>query len=74
MIPYRNISGKSGVLAYEIGDTYIKIEFNNNEVYLYDYNRPGKVQVNKMKFFAVRGKGLSTYISRYVKSFAKKLG
>jgi len=67
MIRYQNISGISGVDAYEISDDYIKILFQGGESYLYSYDTPGKEHVERMKELAANGAGLSTYISRYVK-------
>lgn len=71
---YRNLSEDSGVTAYEIHDEYIIIQFIGGERYLYDYRKPGKQNVEKMKILAHAGKGLSTYISQFVKTnYAKKL-
>lgn len=68
MKKYLNRSGNSGVTYYEIGKDYIKVLFiDMDKTYLYNYIKPGKVHVEKMKKLAVKGLGLSTYISRYVK-------
>ncbi len=67
MEKYKNHQGKSGVLAYEIGEDYIKIRFQGNETYVYNETRPGKAKVEKMKQLAVSGLGLSTYISQHVR-------
>jgi len=67
MKTYKNLSGKSGVVAYEIGKTFIKIKFEGESgIYIYDYKRPGKKEVEKMKELAQKGSGLSTYISQDV--------
>ena len=74
MTPYRNLSGKSGVAAYEIRDQSIVIEFRYDGGYIYNYDEPGRVHVEEMKRLAVAGKDLSTYISKNVKKrYAKKL-
>ena len=74
MTRYLNLSGKSGVRAYEIRDQSIVIEFRYKGKYIYNYERPGREHVEEMKRLAVAGKGLSTYISRDVKKrFAKKV-
>jgi hypothetical protein len=74
MTPYANRSGKSGVTAYRTGPDFIIVEFMQDGVYLYNYTRPGRRHVNKMKALAERGEGLSTYISRHVREdFFKKL-
>jgi hypothetical protein len=73
MIPYKNLSGKSGVKAYEWGTTYIKIKFQDEEVYLYNHRKPGKLFVETMKELAAAGRGLSTFISKFVKeNYAEK--
>ncbi|MGZ4044537.1 MAG: hypothetical protein ACXVO9_15135 [Bacteroidia bacterium] len=66
MTRYRNRGGNSGVKSFDLGDTYIKVTFANGEIYVYDYLVPGKKHVEKMKILARAGKGLSTYISRYI--------
>jgi len=67
MKTYKNLSGNSGVVAYEIGRTFIKIKFEGESgIYTYDYKRPGKQIVEHMKTLALQGEGLSTYISREV--------
>lgn len=72
MKKYKNLSGKSGVLAYEPGTDYIKIKFTDGSVYLYTYKSAGKNLIEKMKQLAIEGKGLSTYISRVVKDKFEK--
>lgn len=67
MKQYRNLSGKSGIKAYETGEDFIKIKFITGEMYLYTYSSAGKKIIEKMKLFASEGKGLSTYISQTVK-------
>jgi len=64
----------SGVVAYEIRDDAIDIEFANGDVYRYDETSPGPVDLELMKRFARSGRGLTTYISKYVKDrYAAKL-
>ncbi|MFD1259025.1 hypothetical protein ACFQ3S_19635 [Mucilaginibacter terrae] len=67
MTRYKNQHGNSGVLAYEIGEDSIAIQFVRGDSYLYTYRKPGKTQVDQMKVLAAQGEGLSTYISRVVK-------
>ena len=67
MKTYKNLSGNSGVVAYEIGRTFIKIKFEGESgIYTYDYKRPGKQLVELMKTLAAKGEGLSTFISQEV--------
>lgn len=71
---YKNITGNSGVTAYGIGEDSISVEFGHDTLYLYTYASTGKRSIEKMKRLATDGKGLSTYISRYVKDkFEKQL-
>lgn len=66
MLSYQNLSHHSGILAYETGKTFIKIRYKEG-LYTYNYSRPGKKAVEAMKLLAKKGKGLSTYINRFVK-------
>jgi len=63
---YKNLSGISGIKAYELGDDYIIVAFHKESIYLYDYEKPGKQHVEKMKKLAEKGLGLNTYISQEV--------
>lgn len=61
-----------GVAAYEIGDDFIRIQFVDGSVYVYDAVRPGRYHVEQMKILAEAGKGLTTYINRHVgKAYAR---
>ena len=62
---YRNEN--SGIVAYEIGNDYIKVQFTDGKIYLYNYITPGKEDVDMMKRLAEAGEGLTTYINRYVR-------
>lgn len=64
---YQNRSGNSGVVAYEAGDSFIRIRFAEGALYTYSYQSAGKAKVEKMKALAGEGKGLATYISQHVK-------
>jgi hypothetical protein len=71
---YRNLGGGSGVRRYEIGDDYIVVEFNDGGTYLYNYQKPGSSNVERMKSIAVSGKGLNSFISTTIKKkYASKL-
>jgi hypothetical protein len=74
MTSYQNLGGDSGVSAYEIANTSIKVKFKTGAVYLYDYSKPGLSHVEQMKLFAQAGKGLNSYIGRNVRTnYAAKL-
>ncbi len=70
MTRYKNLSGRSGVYAYETGPNYISVEFNLNgkpRVYTYSNRRAGRHHVSEMKMRAFCGCGLNTYINQFVK-------
>lgn len=67
MEQYKDLTGNSGVTAYEISDNGISVEFNHDAIYRYTYTSAGKRSIEKMKRLAAEGKGLSTYISQMVK-------
>jgi len=74
MQPYKNLSGTSGVVAFEAGDHHIDIKFQDGHKYRYDYAKPGKDEVERMKTLAQTGKGLATFINQNVwERFAQKL-
>ncbi len=74
MKAYKNLKGDSGISRYQIGDDFIVVEFDVGHLYLYNYTSAGKAKIERMKLLAKTGKGLSTYISRYVKDYyAEKL-
>ncbi|EIF29714.1 hypothetical protein BCh11DRAFT_05171 [Burkholderia sp. Ch1-1] len=62
---YRNLSGGSGVEAYEIGDDFVAVRFRHGVVYWYTEASVGERHVSSLKRLARRGRGLSTYISRH---------
>jgi hypothetical protein len=65
MAPYKSKSGKdSGVIAYEIGDDYIIVEFKTGDIYTYSYSSAGEDVIKEMKRRALANKGLSTFISQ----------
>lgn len=73
MESYPNLSGNSGVEAFEIHDDSIVVRFSGGPTYVYDYVRPGRLHVEHMKRLARDGRGLSTYISQHVRgAFARK--
>ena len=74
MEKYKNTKGDSGVEFYEIGSDFIIVQFINDGTYLYNYQIPGSSHVERMKKLAIKGRGLSTYISINIKKkYAKKI-
>ena len=65
---YGNLSGDSGVVAYELADRSIKVRFRGGRTYLYTYESAGGDSVEQMKKLAAAGRGLSSYISRVVRN------
>ena len=74
MESYANAGGDSGVVAYEVGDDSIAVQFKGGAEYLYNYASTGQANVEQMKKLARAGQGLNSYISRVVKkAYARKL-
>ena len=70
---YSNVGGNSGVTAFESGADFIRVEFDQDGTYLYDYATTGADHVENMKMLAATGQGLGTYITQNVrKSFTRK--
>jgi len=74
MTDYQNLSGSSGVSAFEIGDDFIKVQFQDGGVYMYNYSSTGEGCIETMKELAKEGEGLNTFINQNVKKkYAYKL-
>ncbi|WP_407501682.1 hypothetical protein [Acinetobacter baumannii] len=66
---YLDLDGDSGIHAYEIGDTYIRVQFDRTfKIYTYSYRSAGTARVEDMKQLARNGDGLNSYIMRYAKT------
>ena len=71
---YRNNSGESGVVAYDIGQDSITIQFSGGERYLYTERSTGAESIARMQELAREGRGLSTFVSQHIRSrYARKL-
>jgi hypothetical protein len=68
MQSYKNQGRDTGVIAYQISDEGIYVEFRDSSVYLYTAESTGVAAIEKMKDLAKKGKGLTTYINRYVRN------
>jgi hypothetical protein len=64
---YDNLSGDSGVHAFEIGADNIHVRFTTGSTYVYNYSIPGASEVEQMKVLAKNGSGLNSFINKYVK-------
>ena len=72
---YRDVAGESGIVAYEFGKNYIRVQFKEGGTYRYTYRSTGSRNVERMKLLATCGVGLTTYINQYVKErYAEKEG
>lgn len=64
---YRNLDGRSGVLAYELGEGWIRIRFAGGKSYTYTDAATGAEHVRNMQILAQAGEGLATYVSKFVR-------
>ena len=67
MESYRNLSGESGVVAYELLPSAIVVQFNNGWKYEYTERSAGAAAVATMHRLARAGRGLSGFISMNVR-------
>lgn len=74
MQQYLNLSRNSGVSAFTMASNYIDVKFSDGSIYRYTYYSTGSGNVEHMKLLAMAGRGLNSFISRYVrKNYAAKL-
>lgn len=72
---YGNLSGNSGINAFEIGATELKVWFKGKRnPYVYNHINPGADHVEQMKRLAEEGLGLNTYISQHIGKNYYKIG
>lgn len=64
---YKNLGENSSIVAFEIGNDFIKFQFGNGSLYLYTYQSTGKDDVEYMKGLEKSGAGLNSFIQRFVK-------
>lgn len=71
---YANRGGDSNVVAYEIEQNSIKVQFWDGSIYLYTSQSAGAANLEHMKQLAIAGQGLNSFIGRVVrKGYASKL-
>lgn len=68
---YKDINNDSGVISYEIGNTFIRVKFNGTAK-IYTYSSAGIEIVERMKQLAKVGDGLNSYIKTYANSLYEK--
>lgn len=69
---YGNLSGESGVLAYEVSPGAIVVQFSNGWKYEYTERSAGAAAIADMHRLARAGRGLSGYISVHVRDAYKR--
>lgn len=67
LMPYLNLSGKSGVAGFALLRDSVVVQFGNGDIVLYGPQHPGAEHVEHMKELAIAGHGLSSYIRRVVR-------
>lgn len=66
-IRYKNLSGDSGVAAYDIDGDVLTVEFTTGAIYEYDAASAGPWEFREMCNLAPRGRGLNAFINSYAK-------
>lgn len=69
---YRNIGGDSGVAKFENGPDFIRVKFNDDDVYRYTYASAGSQNIEQMKKLAIAGEGLNTFINMHVRKLYER--
>jgi hypothetical protein len=73
MKQYMNLDGDSGVVGYETGADFIRVQFKDRSVYLYTYASAGNYNIERMKSLAEAGEGLNSFIMIHArKKYARK--
>ena len=63
MKPYANLSGDSGISAYEYGSDWIHIQFVHGGTYEYTSSSVGAANLETLKRLADSGDELNTFIN-----------
>lgn len=69
---YKNLSGRSGISGYDIGEDKITVYFKNGSVYIYTNSSAGSKNVSQMKILAKNGNGLNSFINTTVRELYEK--
>ena len=70
---YKNHSGQSGVVAYDIDAGSITVQFRGGARYLYTEASAGAMNIAHMQRLAKAGLGLCTFISQVIRDqYARK--
>lgn len=65
MKPYQNLSGDSGIRAYEYGPDWIQIQFEHGGTYKYTSSGIGAANLKTLKRLANSGDELNTFINSH---------
>ena len=52
----------------------VRFKHSVRDTYVYDREKPGSEQLERMKWIVRKGSGLTTYINRNVRDYAERLG
>lgn len=72
MNKYKDLNGDSGVVGYECGEDYIRIQFSTGAIYLYTNKSAGSQNIEHMKQLAEKGDGLNAFINTTVRKGYEK--
>ena len=64
---YKNLSGDSGVVQYQLREGAILVQFLNGSMYEYTNESAGAEAISTMHQLAAAGRGLSSFISTNVR-------
>ena len=71
---YKNLSGDSGVVHYQLSEGAVLVRFSDGSVYEYTNESAGDDAIATMHRLAVAGGGLNTFISTTVrKKYSRKI-
>lgn len=69
---YRDVDADSGVVEYDYGPGWIKVQFNTFEIYEYTDASAGASRILEMQRLADSGDGLHAYIKKHVNGLYSK--
>lgn len=71
---YKNLSGDSGIVQYQLSEGVILVQFSDGSLYEYTNDSAGGNAIAKMHRLAVAGRGLNRFISTTVsKKYSRKI-
>lgn len=71
---YKNLSGDSGVVRYQLSEGAILVQFSDGSLYEYTNESAGNNAIATMHRLAVAGRGLSSFISTAVREkYSRKI-